>query len=285
MKKLLGFLMAVILILGTGSALADGNGMPYGDSDGVIPHDQLAGLYRWMCSLEKSFRTEMTFDDIGAAVGKAGHDRRSSDGKTCSAEWTDGEKYFVVVTFKYREEDDKWTVTSVSTGLNSDEYKLADVSGFPHIGNRDAGSSPTEAVTLDTKVKGSDVAVQVTADVPTENWYPDTGFGKIYYYLSQDEKNAKYSYSRIVVSLFDDMAKVTEDLGEAVVIQELDPVTVDGVELQGFFYEKGSDRWTEYCGSIADGAAVLRIQVNEMLPLSGTEAEALIKSLKVGFAE
>lgn len=282
MKKILCILLSLLLVLPLAVSAAEGTGEPCGDSDGVIPHEKLAGLYRWLCSLEVKFFTQLTFDEISEAVGKAGHDRQNGDGKTHGAEWCDEEgKYFVVVTFKYREETGKWTATSVSTGIDSAEYRVADTSSFPHIGNRDAGASPTAPAELEIPVKGTDAKAVVTADVPTEFWYTGNLWNRANYYNYFEEKNAGNSGSSVVVYLAADASAFDEDLEGAEVLQALDPVTVDGAELQGNLYVKDNKVWTEYSGQIADGAAAIRIVVTEMIPLPGTEAAALIESLKI----
>ena len=52
-----------------GTAEAGASGEPYGDSDGVIERKKLAALYHWLESMQSEFRSLLTFDEIGAAVG------------------------------------------------------------------------------------------------------------------------------------------------------------------------------------------------------------------------
>ena len=249
---------------------------PYGDSDGVIDHNKLAALYHWLDSMQSDFRYLLTFDEIGAAAGKPGCDRKDGDGKYHGAFWTDGNKGFVTITF--REKDGKWTCGSITcSGIPREEYNAADISGFPKLGSSaPAGSSPVESVTLDQSCSGK--AIHVTASVPTKNWYPKKGSFDLRYNCAPDETAAKNSSSYILVEFFASEDRITDDIAKYENVQDLGTRTIGGVGMKGLRYERYGMEWTEYYGQVTDGVWA-SIKLTGVDLSAGTETDAIVNSL------
>lgn len=247
---------------------------PYGDSDGVIDHDKLTALYHWLSSMQFEFRKLLTFDEIGAAVGKAGCDKQNGDGKHHGAYWTDG-SYSVAVTFD--EKDGKWTCGSISTGLSKDEYEAADISAFPKIGSSaPAGSSPVSAVTLENKCSGKTIAV--TAEVPEQHWFAYRGSFDLRYYCAPNEEQAKNSYSYIMIEFFESEEKINGNIETYENAEELAARTIGGVGMKGVRYQRYGMDWVEYYGSLADDVWA-SIKLTGVDLSAGTETDALVNSL------
>ncbi len=253
-----------------------GNGEPYGSSDGVIPHDRLAALYHWLSDMDSAFRRALTFDDLGNAVGKPGFDKQDGDGKYHAAYWYDGEKYYVTVTF-YANDDGTWGVGSITTGIPSSEYKAADISGFPVIGNRAAGSSPVQSVTLENKVGFSGPTVAVTASVPTENWFAAVQSSSIRYNNAPSEKAANSNSPGIRVELKESLEKIDFYKDSFENLTELGTRTIGGVEMQARSYRYIGMDWVEYYGQIADGVWA-SVKTTGLDAYPGSEAEAILNS-------
>ena len=257
------------------SGTASFPGAPYGDSDGVIDHAKLAGLYRWLSEMPYEFRGELTFDDIGNAVGKQGFDKKDNDGKYQSAYWYDGEKYYVTVTFYNRE--DRWTCGSISTGIPSSEYNEADISAFPKVGSSTpAGTNPTEQITLETKLK--DKVISVIAQVPTVGWVTEAKTGEVRYYsVPRPEKKSSNSPS-IRIEFKESLEKIDFYKDKFENLVDLDARTIGGVEMAGRSYKYVGMDWIEFYGEIAEGvwAAVKLTGVDFS---AGTETEALVDSI------
>ncbi len=254
-----------------------GNGEPYGSSDGVIPHDKLAALYRWLNDMDSAFRRALTFDDLSNAVGKAGFDKQDGDGKYHAAYWYDGEKYYVTVTF-YANADGTWGVGSITTGLSSSEYNAADISGFPAVGNRAAGSSPVQSVTLETKIGFSGPAVAVTASVPTENWFAKVQSSSIRYNNAPTESAVNSNSPGIRIECKESLEKIDfyKDSFENLV--ELGSRTIGGIPMQGRSYKNIGMEWIEYYGEVAEGVWA-SIKLTGLDPYAGSEADAILGSI------
>lgn len=253
-------------------------GAPYGTSDGVIDRAKLAGLYRWMHELPSDFLYALTFDEIGAAAGKQGCDGQNNDGKTHSATWSDGDRGIVTVTFKLRD-NGVWTCTSiVISGVKSDEYNAADISGFPKIASSTpAGTNPTESQTLEGKVGFSGPKVNVTAAIPTQNWYPEAG-SSIYIYCAPNAERADRSNSYFKIEFKESLEKIDFYKEKFENLTELEPRTIGGIEMQGRSYKYVGMEWIEYYGEIAEGVWG-SVKLTGVDMSEGTETEAILLSL------
>ena len=251
-------------------------GAPYGTSDGVISHAKLAGLYRWMRELPSSFLYALTFDEIGEAAGKPGCDNGDNDGKTHSANWWDDENHSITVTFKLQN-DGTWACCSIAiVGIKSDEYNAADISGFPKIASSTpAGTNPTEPATFTVKVGFSGPKVDVTAQVPVKNWYPNARSSTLYIYCNPRAEKADYSQSYIKIECKESLEKIDFYKDKFENLQELAPRTIGGIEMQGRSYHDIGMDWVEYYGEIADGGWV-SIKLTGVDFSAGTETEALV---------
>ena len=284
MKKLMSVLLVLSMLFTVSASVADGNGEPHGDSDGIISREKLEGLYLWIATMEKSFKMQLNFDDIGNAVGKAGHDRGEGNEKYHAAHWTDeSERYYVVITFYHNDENDTWWPGSVTTGLP--ELDSANLLLYPMIGNREAGSSPTEQVTMDAQISGTKRKFTVTADVPTENWYAKSSGGGAYIYLHSGEEDFQYSFSNISVNFLSSMDAWKEDIAKAEEFTETDGITCGDLLLSGCKYKKYSTRITEYYAEIPELDAVVRVMVKDLNLIPGSEAVAILNSLTFAEAE
>ena len=250
-------------------------GAPYGTSDGVIDRAKLAGLYRWMHELPSPFLYALTFDEIGAAAGKQGHDRQDNDGKYQSATWSDGDRGIITVTFKDQGDGTYACTSIVISGVNSDEYNAADISGFPKIASSTpAGTNPTESVTLETKVGFSGPKVLVTAQIPNKNWYPQ----KAYIYCAPKEEKADRSQSYFKIECKESLEKIDFYKDSFENLTELAPRTIGGIEMQGRSYKNVGMDWIEYYGEVAEGVWV-SIKLTGVDLSDGTETEAILLSL------
>ncbi len=176
-------------------------------------------------------------------------------------------------------ENDTWWPGSITTGIPAEDYMAADLTRFPPVGNRAAGSSPTEQVTLETRISSTGQVFSVTAALPTENWYPDESFGKVSYFLHAVEKDYKYSYSCISVTFLPSMDQWKEDIAKVDQFAEAEGITCGDLALSGCTYRKSGSDLTEYYGEIPGTGAVVRVIIRELNLLPGTEAPAILESL------
>lgn len=248
---------------------------PYGDSDGVIDRATLAGLYRWMSAMPSDFCYALTFDEIGAAAGKQGC-VNSRDDDTPSAIWTDGGNAIVTVTFKDRKGDGNYTCCAiVKSGLSSDECNAADVSGFPKVASSTpAGTNPTETQTFEVQVGFSGPKVNITASIPTKNWY----LQKKYIYCAPNAERADYSSSYFKIECEESLEKIDFYKDSFENLEKLEPRTIGGIEMQGRSYKNVGMDWIEYYGEIAEGVWV-SIKLTGVDLSAGTETEAILMSL------
>ena len=227
-KKTLCALLAAVLLLAA-MPLA-GAEEPHGDGNGILSRPLLASLYKWLEGMDGNFRALLTFDEISNAVGKWGCLKEKSGEDTHAAYWTDGEDY-VTVTFRNR--DGYWGVTSIVTDLPREEYMAADASFLPPVGNREAGSSPAEPVTMATQVKPSGEEASVTVQLPAENWFAKESFGELRYLNAPDESRVSSNSSGLWLSLWSDAESLRAEQekganGSVVVIGEDEPAADGG---------------------------------------------------------
>ena len=253
------------------------SGEPWGDSDGVISHEKLAGLYRWLKETSSDFWKTLTFDDVGEAVGKQGFDKKNGDGKYHAAYWTDGGKYYVNITFYNR--DGVWTVGSITTGMNSSEYSSADISSFPVLGNRRAGSSPVKRVELDAKIGfSSGPKVGVSTDLPTENWFATVSSSSVRFSNAPTEKAVNGNTPGIRVECKESLEKIDSNKEKFENLKELAPRTIGGIQMQGRSYKYVGMEWIEYYGQIQDGVWA-SVTITGVDPYPGSEAEAILNTM------
>ncbi|MBQ1772342.1 MAG: hypothetical protein II000_10435 [Clostridia bacterium] len=253
------------------------SGEPWGDSDGVISHEKLAGLYRWLKETSSDFWKTLTFDDVGEAVGKQGFDKKDGDGKYHAAYWTDGGKYYVNITFYNR--DGLWTVGSITTGMNSSEYSSADISSFPVLGNRKAGSSPVKRVELDAKIGfSSGPKVGVSTDLPTENWFATVSSSSVRFSNAPTEKAVNSNTPGIRVECKESLEKIDFYKEKFENLKELAPWTIGGIQMQGRSYKYVGMEWIEYYGQIQDGVWA-SVTITGVDPYPGSEAEAILNTM------
>jgi hypothetical protein len=251
-------------------------GVPYGGSDGVIDRAKLAGLYRWMCELPGGFLYSLTFDEIGEAAGKPGRDNRNNNGKTHSANWSDGSDASITVTFKDNG-DGNWACCAIAiSGMGSDEYGAADLSGFPKIASSTpAGTNPVEEEKFVLKVGYTDAKVSVTAKIPTANWYAFEKNGAVRIYCAPSAEKAESSGSYILIECKESEDKINFYLDSFENLVELTPKTISGIEMTGREYDNVGMHWIEYYGEIAEGVwasiKLTGVDLNE-----GTETEAIL---------
>lgn len=259
------------------SAAGEFPGAPYGSSDGKVDHATLAALYRWMNDMPYVFCYALTFDEIGAAVGKQGQDNQNNDGKTHSANWWDEDDHSITVTFNDRG-DGNWVCCAIATTLSSSEYNAADISGFPKVASSTpAGTNPTESQTFEAKVGFSGPKVNVTAEIPTKNWYPKTSSSvRIYCAPNAEKANSSDSYFKIECEESLDKINFYQDSFEN--LTELEPLSIGGIEMQGRSYKYVGMNWIEYYGKIAEGVWV-SIQMTGVDLSAGTETEAILMSM------
>lgn len=254
-------------------------GAPYGDSDGIVDRAKLAGFYRWMHDLPSDFLYAMTFDEISAAVGKPGQDKQNNDGKTQGAVWSDGDRSFVTVTFKDKG-DGNYACCAISvSGIASDEYNAADISGFPKIASSTpAGTNPTETQTFETKIGFSGPKVNVTAEIPAKNWHPHAGSSSIYIYCAPNAERADRSSSYFKIECKESLDKINFYLDKFENLVEIEPRTIGGIEMPGRMYHYIGMDWVEYYGEIAEGVWV-SINMSGVDLSEGTETEAILMSM------
>lgn len=254
-------------------------GVPYGNSDGVIDRAALLALYRWLDEMQPGFRYALTFDEISEAAGKQGCDRRNNDGKSHSAYWTDGGKMFVTVTF--RNKDGKWSCGAISSSgiTDKNDWKKADISGFPRYGSSaPVGSHATNSVVSEIEIGTTKAMLTVTADVPTENWYPIERSGAVRYYSAPSAEKADESQSYILVESKPSVDSINFYREKFEELKTLEPRTIAGVEMQGRSYRYIGMDWIEYYGEIAENVWI-SIRLTNVDFSAGTETEALVMSL------
>lgn len=251
-------------------------GVPYGASDGVIDRATLAGLYRWMRELPGGFLYALTFDEIGAAAGKAGRDNRNNNGSTHSANWSDGEGASITVTFKDKG-DGTWACSAIAiVGMTSDEYDAADISGFPKIASSTpAGTNPVEEKKFDLKVGYTDKKASATVQIPTANWFANERSGGLRIWCAPTAEKAESSQSYIYVECKESEDKINFYLASFTNLVELAPITVGGVEMKGRTYDNIGMHWIEYYGEIGEGVWV-SIKLTGVDFSTGTETEAIV---------
>ena len=253
-------------------------GAPYGSSDGVVEHAKLLALYRWLDEMQSEFRYALTFDEIGAAVGKQGCDKRDNNGDSHSALWTDGNNNTITVTF--RSKDGKWMCGAIScSGMTKNEWEKADISEFPRVGSSAlSGTHETQTVSDEIKVGSTDTKVTVTAQVPTENWYPIERSNTVRYYCAPNAEKAENSQSYILVESKPSLEAINFYQEQFEECKELDACTIGGAEMQGRAYRYIGMSWIEYYGEIAENVWI-SIRMANVDFSAGTETEAIVMSL------
>ena len=251
-------------------------GVPYGDSDGVVEHDTLLAMYKWLDAMQSDFRYALTFDQISEAVGKPGFDKKDNDGNTHSAYWTDGANGYITVTF--RNKSDKWACGAIAaSGLSSDEWRDADISGFPAYGSSAPAGTHT-SVSLTETLDVSSATLSVTASVPTGGWYPIKRSGTIRFYSAPDAERADYSNSYILVEGKESEEKINFYLDSFENLQEIESRTIGGIEMKGRTYTYIGMDWIEYYGQLNDSIWI-SVRMSGVDFSEGTETEAIVNSL------
>jgi hypothetical protein len=277
-KKTVCVLLAAVLLLAVMPFACAEGAEPHGDGNGILSRPLLASLYKWLDGMDGEFRALLTFDEISNAVGKWGCLKEKSGEDTHAAYWTDGEDY-VTVTFRNR--DGYWGVTSIVTDLPRDEYMAADASFLPPVGNRAAGSSPAEPVTMSTKVKPSGEEANVTVQLPSENWFAKESFGELRYLNAPDESRVSSNSSGLRLSLWSDAESLrAEQEKGAENLADAESVYLLGMEMKGITYTRYGMDMTDYTAQLGENL-FLRISVYKMDLYPGSEAEAIVSSLSV----
>ena len=277
MKKWITILLAMIMLFSVcGAAAENADGAePYGDGDGVISTEQLITLAKWLSQTNMETLRMVSFDTVCSAAGAQGQVREPGS-DTHAAAWTDG-NHFVTVTF--RNYNDFWGITAYTVDMSSDVYGAADASALPHVGNRDAGSSPVEAQTLESKVKPSNATIAVTAEVPTEYWFTKVSFGEVRFLNCQDESRMGNNPASIRLAFYSTAEDLAADRDKTENVQELGvALPVLGQEMKGYTYTKNGMDMAEFEGQLADDLWIA-VRLYDMIVYPGTEAEALLNSL------
>lgn len=275
MKKTLTILCAVLLVLVCLAANAEGP-EPHGDGNGIVSRPLLGTLYRWLSGMESGFRQKLSFDDISNAVGKWGCVMEKSSEDTRGAYWTDGD---ATVTVTFRNRDGFWGVTSIVTTLSREEYENQDISFMPRIGNREAGSSPTEAVSLSVGMHGAGRNVTVTAEVPSEYWFTKVSFGEARYTNAPDEGSTSGA-SYMGLSFWPDEASLREDLAKGEELQEIESLYLLGMVMPGYTYTRYGMKMTDYIAELREDLW-MRVSLYGIELYTGSEAEAILRSAVV----
>ena len=281
MKKRTGRILTILLaaltaaVLAVSCACADG-AEPHGDGNGIVSRPLLASLYKWLYGMDTSFWPSVSFEQVSNAVGKAGS-VKEKDGDDHAAFWTDGDA-FVTVTFHDR--DGFWGVRSVTTTLSRDEYQAADISFLPRIGNREAGSSPVEPVTVSSKTKDTQADVTVTAELPTEYWAAADSFGEVRFLISADPAAVTGSSPGMRLSFWGDEAALREDQAKAGDRTEAEALYLLGLAWEGSTCTRNGMEMTDYIAKLGDGPW-LRVSLYNMELYDFSEAEAILKSMTV----
>ena len=276
-KSVCILLAAVLLLAAVPFAGAEGT-EPHGDGNGILSRALLASMYKWLNNMDGNFRQLLTFDEISNAVGKWGCVQEKSGDDTRAAYWTDGKDY-VTVTFRNR--NGYWGVTSVTTGIPGEEYEAADDSFLPQVGNREAGSSPVELVTMTTKVKPSGEEANVTVQLPSENWFARESFGELRFLISPEESKLNSNSAGLRLSFWTDEASLrAEQEKGAENLADTESLYLLGMEMKGCTYTKYGMKMTDYTAELRE-SLWLRISVYQMSVYPGSEAEAVIQSLNV----
>ena len=274
-KTACALLAAVLLLAAIPPAGAE---EPHGDGNGILSRPLLASLHKWLDGMDGNFRALLTFDEISNAVGKWGCLKEKSGGDTHAAYWTDGEDY-VTVTFRNR--DGYWGVASIVTDLPREEYMAADASFLPPVGNRAAGSSPAEPVTMATRVKPSGEEAAVTVQLPSENWFVKESFGELRYLNAPDESKVSSNSSGLRLSFWSDAEALrAEQEKGAENLADAESLYILGMEMKGTAYTKYGMDMTDYTAQLGENL-FLRMSVYQMDLYPGSEAEAIVRSLSV----
>ena len=272
MKKrwmILLMLLALVFCFGAGAE------EPHGDGNGIVSRPLLASMYKWLGDAS-SFWKQMSFDDVSNAVGKWGLLKEKTEEDRHAAVWTDGN---VSVAVTFRNFDGFWGVTSISTGMSSDEYENADISFLPRIGNREAGSSPTAENTQSVDIKGGRGKVTVTAEVPTEYWFPSVSFGEFRFAIAPNE-SAKSGAPYMALSFWPDEASLREDLAKNEDLTETETLYQLGMVMPGFRGTRFGMQMVYYMAELREDLWML-ISLYRTEVYFGSEAEAVLKSLTV----
>ena len=254
---------------------------PYGGGDGVISRPALAGLYNWLNNTDSEFFSVISFDMISEALGKQGCVKEKDKDDYHAAYWTDGDKY-VTVTFRNR--NGFWGVGAVTTDIPGAEYASADYSFLPRVGNRAAGSSPTESQTLKAKVQGTSDEAVVTAQVPTEYWVAASSFGEARFLNVPDPSRASGNSAGIRAGFWADEAALQADHEKCENLTELEDWAALGTVLKGYSFTRNGMNMTEYVLPLKDGL-IMTLRFYKCLPDAGSEAEAIVYSLAVAYGD
>ena len=250
---------------------------PSGDGNGILSRPLLATLYKWLNDMDGEFMKTVTFEQVSNAVGKWGCVKEKSKDDYHAAYWTDGQS---TVTVTFRDYDGFWGVSAITTDLSREEYESADDFFMPHVGNREAGSSETYSTNLTTSVKGGSGDVMVTCDVPVENWYPTISFGEIRFQNAPSESSVTGNSSGMRISFWPDEASILAEQAKGEDQAEAEDLYLFQQIMHGCEYTRNGMRLTDYTVQIHDGLW-MRITLNKIKVYIGSEAEAILKSMKV----
>ncbi len=269
--------LALICLLAFGCAAA-GGAEPYGDGNGIVSRPLLAAMYNWLSNMDSAFWKQVDFDTVSGAVGKQGQLKEKSGEGSRGAVWTDGD---AKLTVTFRDRDGFWSVSGIAiSGMTSEEYGVADYSFLPPIGNRDAGSSPTQTAELTTKVKKTGTEVTGTAEVPTENWFAKVSFGELQYLNAPRASDVTGNSAGIRISFWPDEATLLADQAEGKDRVEEEDAYLLGMFMKGCSFERYGTRSTYYTAKLRDDLW-MQIALYHMPLRPGSEAEAIVNSLKL----
>ncbi len=280
-KKTVCILLAAVLLLASVSFAGAEGAAPHGDGNGILSRALLASMYKWLNNMDGNFRQLLTFDEISNAVGKWGCVKEGGSEETAAAYWTDGQDY-VTVTFRNR--DGYWGVTSIATDIPSAEYEAADDSFLPPVGNRQAGSSPLEPVTMATGVKPAGGDVSVTVQLPTENWYAQKSFGELRFLNAPEESAVNGNSSGLRLSFWADEASIRAEQEKGENLAAAESLSIGGTVMKGCTYTRYGMKMTDYTAEIRE-SLWLRVSVYQMSVYPGSEAEAIIRSLSLEYGD
>ena len=185
----------------------------------------------------------------------------------------------LAITFYNR--SGQWTVGSISTGIPSSEWSKANISSFPVLGNRQAGSSRTKSVKLEGQIGRSGPKIPVTADIPSENWFADVSSGSIRYSNAPNEKSVNGNSPGIRLEFKESLEKIDFYKDKFQNMADIGSRTIAGIEMPGRSYNYTGMDWIEYYGQITDGVWV-SVKMTKIDPYAGSEAEAILSSIRFG---
>ena len=256
-------------------------GEPSSTGDGYAPKEDVLRLIKW---IDSGYANGLTYEEVRDFIGVDGYDCGNSGPNTMTElgdhyfNWYADDTHYIHVCFRGNDETGKFECINQwnTSGFDSSEWADIDLTDWL-IAN--ANTEDTENVTLNMTEFYDGGIVKVSADVPKGNWYCEEYGTKVYFYNVPDEKSAYSDSPRIQTEVDKTLEYFDKHKDDFENLEEIDNMTIGGIEMSGRKYNYSGMDWTEYVGKLDDDFAI-SVKISGVNISEGTEGEVIMKSIK-----